>query len=57
MSNSSVREAFEQSVTERPVSLNASQASIVPMRACPAAAFSARPSTFCSNHSIFVPEK
>ena len=37
MSNSSVRDAFEQSVTARPVNLNVSQASIVPIRSVAAA--------------------
>ena len=51
MSKSIVREAFETSQTWRPVSLWTSQESIVPKTASLAA------STFCSSHSILVPEK
>jgi hypothetical protein len=51
MSKSSVREALVKSVAWRPVSLWSSQESMVPKTAPDA------PSTFCSSHSILVPEK
>jgi hypothetical protein len=52
MSNSIVREAFERSLTWRPVSLKTSQESIVPKTAPSRAA-----STFSRSQAIFVPEK
>ncbi len=57
MSNSSVREALDASVTCSPVSLKISHESTVPNSARPARARSRRPSTCSSSHSIFVAEK
>src|SRR4051794_5600044 len=57
MSYSSVREALDGSVANSPVSLNVSQASIVPKTARPSRARCSSPSTLRSSHSIFVPLK
>ena len=54
MSNSSVREALDASVTSSPVSRKTTQASIVPNTARPSRARCASPSTLRSSHSIFV---
>ena len=57
MSNSSVREALDGSVTCSPQSLNSSHESIVPNTARPSRAFCSSPSTLRSSHSILVAEK
>ncbi len=57
VSNNSVREALEGSVTCSPHSLNSSHESIVPNTARPSRARCSSPSTLPSSHSILVAEK